>query len=68
MGQLITEVQNAHYLAINDLDLSHGSDTARHGDLIITAGQDSKVKVWNLAALLSQTNISQDNSLVGTGT
>ena len=38
MGQLVAEVQNAHYLAINDLDLSHASDTARQGDLIITAG------------------------------
>lgn len=38
MGQLIAEVQNAHYLAINDLDLAHASDTARQADLIITAG------------------------------
>ena len=53
MGQLIAEVQNAHYLAINDLALSYSSDAARQGDLIITGGQDSKVKVWNLSALLS---------------
>ena len=52
-GQLIAENQNAHYLAINDMDLSHTSDSARQGDLIITAGQDSKVKVWSLTELLS---------------
>lgn len=65
MGQLIAEVQNAHYLAINDLDLAHASDTARQADLIITAGQDSKVKVWNLTALLAQSNMSTDNAMIG---
>ena len=28
-GNLLAEVQNAHYLAINDLDLSAGNDSAR---------------------------------------
>ena len=44
-GQLLAEVQSAHYLAINDLDLAWASDSTRQGDLIITAGHDSKVKV-----------------------
>ena len=37
-GNLLAEVSNAHYLAINDLDLSSGNDSARQGDLIISAG------------------------------
>ena len=50
-GTLLTEVENAHYLAITDLDVAKG--TPWQGDLIITGGKDSKVKVWTLAALLS---------------
>lgn len=53
-GTLIAEVESAHYLAIEDLDVSRTGYTARQGDLIITGGQDSKVKVWNLAHLLAQ--------------
>jgi len=59
-GQMIAEVQNAHYLAINDMDLTTASDTARQADLIITGGQDSKVKVWKLADLLVAGNQSDD--------
>ena len=58
---MLAEVQNAHYLAINDLDISNGSNSARQGDLIISAGQDSKVKVWNLVELLS---VNQSGTLV----
>ena len=47
----MAEVENAHYLAITDLDVAKG--TPWQGDLIITGGKDSKVKVWTLAALLS---------------
>jgi len=35
------------------MDLSNSGNSARQADLIITAGQDSKVKVWNLAEMLS---------------
>ena len=59
-GQLIAEVQNAHYLAINDMDLAVGCGNVGHGDLIITAGQDSKVKVWTLAEMLSLANFTQE--------
>ena len=52
-GHLIAEVPNAHYLAINDLALSHASDAARQADLIVSGGSDSKVKIWSLSALLS---------------
>ena len=50
-GILLTEVDDAHYLAITDLDVTRGSPW--QGDLIITGGKDSKVKVWTLAALLA---------------
>lgn len=39
-GQLIGEVENAHYLTVNDMDVSTG------GDLVVTGGKDFKVKVW----------------------
>ena len=47
----MNETDNAHYLAITDLDVAKG--TPWQGDLIITAGKDTKVKIWTLAALLS---------------
>ena len=50
-GTLIAEVESAHYLAINDLDVSKGSPW--QGDLIITGGKDSKVKIWKLVDLLA---------------
>ena len=50
-GTLLTEVENAHYLAITDLDVAKGSPW--QGDLIITGGKDSKVKIWTLAELLA---------------
>ena len=54
-GSLIAEVENAHYLAIEDMDISSYNGNGQHeGDLLITGGQDSKVKVWKLASLLSQ--------------
>lgn len=39
-GQLLGEIEGAHYMGINDLDIS------AQGDLVATAGKDSKVKVW----------------------
>ena len=57
-GRLLAEVENAHYLAISDLDVSSASGPVgiasgcSEGDLIITGGKDSKVKVWKLTSLL----------------
>jgi len=44
------------------MDLSQGGNSAHQGDLIITAGQDSKVKVWNLCQLLSTELESQNEA------
>ena len=58
-GRLIAECENAHYLAISDLDISTASGAvgtatgSSEGDLIITGGKDSKVKVWMLTNLLA---------------
>ena len=49
------------------MDLAHSSDSARQADLIITGGQDSKVKVWNLAELLSHQNQQFDSAMIGQG-
>lgn len=40
-GKVIAEDTEAHYLAINDLDIS-----SEHSDMIATAGKDGKVKLW----------------------
>jgi len=62
-GNLLAHIENAHYLTINDLDVSNpcGSVDAdslcggqAHGDLIITGGKDTSVKVWKMTQLLSQ--------------
>ena len=50
-GTLIAEIESAHYLAITDMDFAKGSPW--QGDLIITGGKDSKVKVWTIAGLLN---------------
>ena len=55
----MNETDNAHYLAITDLDVAKG--TPWQGDLIITAGKDTKVKIWTLAALLSLQQEAQNN-------
>lgn len=58
-GKLLAEVENAHYLSISDLDVSNASgslDSSQgyaSGDLILTGGKDSKVKVFILAQLLA---------------
>jgi pre-rRNA-processing protein IPI3 len=41
-GQLLGEVEGAHYLDITDMDI------AVTNDLVITGGKDFKVKVWIL--------------------
>jgi WD40 repeat protein len=46
-GNLIAEVESAHFMDINDLDIS-----ITHSDMIVTGGKDSKIKVWFLANLL----------------
>lgn len=43
-GALISEIESAHYLAINDL--------AVHEDLVATGGKDTKVRVWIFGDLL----------------
>lgn len=48
-GQLIAEVESAHYMEINSLDISNANS-----DMIITGGKDCKVRVWLLQNLLSQ--------------
>lgn len=48
-GQLIGEVESAHYMDITDLDISSSND------LVITAGKDCKVKVWIMAELFNYT-------------
>jgi len=44
-GEVMANLESAHYMQINDLDLN--------GDMIITGGNDCKVKVWQIADLLS---------------
>ena len=41
-GQLLGDIDSAHYMEITDLDISSSSD------LVITGGKDCKVKVWSL--------------------
>lgn len=42
-GQMIGELEQAHYMEITDVDISSSSD------LLITGGKDCKVKVWILS-------------------
>jgi len=44
-GALIAEVEDAHYLTINDLAVSD--------DLCATGGKDTKVRVWIMAELFA---------------
>ena len=41
-GELLGEIENAHYMEIADLDV------AVTNDLVVTGGKDFKVKVWIL--------------------
>ena len=41
-GQLLGELEAAHYMEITDLDISATTD------MVITGGKDSKVKIWLL--------------------
>lgn len=53
-GDLIADVDSAHYMEINDLAIS-----STNSDMIITGGKDCKVKVWMVSTLImedSQTN------------
>lgn len=44
-GALISEIEGAHYLAINDLQVMD--------DMVVTGGKDTKVRVWLFGDLLS---------------
>ena len=43
-GQIIAEVDQAHYMEISDLDISR-----ENSDMIVSGGKDCKVKVWFLS-------------------
>ena len=43
-GELICEIESAHYMDINDLAIS-----SENSDMIATAGKDCKVKLWLLS-------------------
>jgi len=44
-GALIAEIEDAHYLAINDLAVAD--------DMVVTGGKDTKVRVWTIGDLFS---------------
>lgn len=43
-GELISEIESAHYMEINDIAVS-----SECSDMIASAGKDCKVKVWMLS-------------------
>jgi WD40 repeat protein len=45
-GELIADVENAHYLEVSDIDMND--------DIIVTAGKDCKVKAWLITDLLKK--------------
>jgi WD40 repeat protein len=47
-GQLIGEVDNAHFEALTALEISN------NGELVATGGADSKIRVWTLISLMNQ--------------
>lgn len=49
-GALIGELDQAHYMAITDIDLN------AECDMVVTGGRDAKVKVWALKAILDKSN------------
>jgi WD40 repeat protein len=44
-GQLLGEVENAHYMDVADIDITSGCD------MVLTGGKDFKVKLWVLTDL-----------------
>lgn len=44
-GEILEEIESAHYMEINDADLT--------SDMIVTAGKDCKIKVWLICNLPS---------------
>jgi len=50
-GEVLSDMESAHYMEISDLDLN--------GDMIITGGKDCKVKVWLISDLLSNDPLKQ---------
>ena len=47
-GELLNELENAHYLGINSLCINCSCE------FVATGGKDSKIKVWFLGDLLGQ--------------
>ena len=41
-GMILSEIESAHYMEINDLDISNDG-----ADFVITGGKDCKVKIWH---------------------
>jgi len=50
-GAILAEVESAHYMEINDIDIS-----SLNSGMIVTGGKDSKVKVWLLSSLIQQSS------------
>ena len=50
-GELLADVESAHFMQINDLDLDL--------DLVISGGKDCKVKVWMISSLMKSAEIVQ---------
>ena len=43
-GELVSDIESAHYMEITDLDINE--------EMLITGGKDCKVKVWLIADLI----------------
>ena len=57
-GQLIGELENAHYMDITDLDISSSND------VLVTSGKDCKVKVWIIAELFNNTGNESEHKCI----
>ena len=54
-GQILAEIENAHYMEIVDLAVSEetGASAVNSGaQMLMTGGKDTKVKVWLLPDIL----------------
>ena len=56
-GEVLGQIESAHYMAINDMDVS--SDNA---DMIATAGKDCKVKVWLMSSFFDTASSDEKGS------
>lgn len=48
-GNLLSEVDSAHFMEITDLDVSPFDS-----DMVVTGGKDNKVKVWLMQSILKE--------------